>query len=235
MASGIGRRRAAAKVDSARIYQDRRKEIAEAAARVFNRKGFQGTTISAVAEELKIERASIYYYISNKEELFDEVVREASVDNVATAQRIRESDAAPFEKLRQLIIQLMSSYGRHYPLLYIYIRENLKDVAGPRSKWAQQMRQLNRDFDDAVISIIEEGYADGSFRNIGSSRIVAYGIIGMMGWTNRWFKPAESALSAEAIGDVFARMVIAGLSPEMMASHLAATAEPAAKAKPPRR
>ncbi len=167
--------------------------------------------MAAVAEELNIDRASLYYYISNKEELFDEVIRETSVDNVAAAQRIRHGDAAPPEKLRQLIVELMRSYGKHYPLLYIYIRENLKHVADARSKWAQEMRQLNRDYDDAVCAIIEEGYADGSFQDIGPARIVAFGIIGMMGWTNRWFKPGRSPVSAEEIGEIYARMAIAGL------------------------
>jgi len=214
LASGIGRRRAAAREDGAQAYLDRRREIAEAAARVFNRKGFQGATMAAVADEMHIDRASLYYYISNKEELFDEVIRETSLENVATAQRIQRSDATPPEKLRQLIVQLMGSYGKHYPLLYIYIRENLKHVAGPRSKWAQQMRQLNRDYDDAVTAIVEEGYVDGSFQNIGPARIVAFGIIGMMGWTNRWFKPGESAMSAEAVGEMYARLAIAGLRPD---------------------
>lgn len=219
MASGIGRRRAAAKEDGAQAYQDRRTEIAEAAARVFNRKGFQAATMAAVAEELNIDRASLYYYISSKEELFDEVIRETSLENVARAQRIQRSSAPPPEKLRQLIVELMSSYGKHYPLLYIYIRENLKHVAGARSKWALQMRQLNRDYDDAVVAIIEEGYSDKSFQNIGPSRIVAYGIIGMMGWTNRWFKPGNSTLTAEQIGEIYARMAIAGLSPEVSTPH----------------
>ena len=48
--SGIGRRRAAAKADLAPNYEKRREEIYEAAACVFNRKGFSGTTVSAVAK-----------------------------------------------------------------------------------------------------------------------------------------------------------------------------------------
>ncbi|MEA3132514.1 MAG: TetR/AcrR family transcriptional regulator, cholesterol catabolism regulator [Gammaproteobacteria bacterium] len=234
MASGIGRRRAAAKEDGAEAYQIRRKEIADAAARVFNRTGFQGATIAAVAEELNIDRASLYYYVSNKEELFDDVIRETSLENVATAQRIQRSSVSPPEKLRQLIVELMSSYGKNYPLLYIYIRENLKHVAGPRSKWAQQMRQLNRDYDNAVTAIIEEGYANGTFQNIGPSRIVAYGIIGMMGWTNRWFKPADSIVSAEEIGEMYARMAIAGLSPDVSGRRAPRDPASAAPAKRPR-
>ncbi len=211
MASGIGKRRAAAKKDKAPNYEKRRKEISEAAARVFNQRGFRGTTISAVAEELSIDRASLYYYISSKEELFDELIREVSVENLAMAEKIESSDASPADKLRSLIVDLMGSYARTYPLLYIYIRENLNHVADKRSQWAKFMKQVNRDYDRAVISIIEQGYSDGSFKNIGSAKVVAYGIIGMIGWTNRWFKPDNKKLGAEEIGNIYADLVIGGL------------------------
>ena len=211
--SKIGKRRAAAKAKtvSSDTYQRRRLEIAEAAARVFNQKGFRGTTISAVADELHIDRASIYYYISSKEELFDEVIREASQENVARAQRIQSSDAPASEKLRTLVRDLMASYAATYPLLYIYIREDLKHVSDKRSAWAKQMKTINRQYDDAVTSIIEEGYRDGSFRDLGPARLVAFGIIGMLNWTNRWFNPETSKASTEEISDMFAELVTGGL------------------------
>jgi AcrR family transcriptional regulator len=211
--SNIGKRRAAAKAKtvSSGTYQRRREEIAAAAARVFNQKGFRGTTISAVADELNIDRASIYYYISSKEELFDEVIREASEENVAKAQRIQATDAPAGEKLRNLVRGLMGSYAATYPLLYIYIREDLKHVSDKRSAWAMQMKKINRQYDDAVTSIIEEGYRDGSFRDIGPARLVAYGIIGMLNWTNRWFNPETSKASTEEIADMFAELVTGGL------------------------
>lgn len=212
--SNIGKRRAAAKAKpvSSDTYQRRREEIAIAAARVFNEKGYQGTTISAVAEELKIDRASIYYYISSKDELFDEVIREASIENVAIAQRIQQSHALPPEKLQELIRGLMASYEATYPLLFIYIREDLNHVSDKRGGWAQQMKKINRQYDDAVTSIIEEGYADGSFKNIGPARLVAYGILGMLNWTNRWYKPGKKKAPAEQIAEMFANLVTSGLA-----------------------
>lgn len=204
-------RREVARTDATDAYQERRAEIAAAAARVFHRRGYAGTTIGAVAEELGSDRASLYYYIKSKEELFDEVVREVSEANVATAERVRKTaDPAP-EKLRELITALMNSYAEHFPILYVYIRENLADVAGKRTNWSRQMRNLNRRYENAVIAIVEEGVADGTIRPVGSPRVVAYGIIGMIGWTNRWFDPTRSADSAAMIGTTFADLVLGGL------------------------
>lgn len=96
----------------------------------------------------------------------------------------------------------------HY---YIYIRENLSHVSDDRSEWSKYMRDLNRKTSDLVIAIVEQGYADGTFRKVGSAKVVAYGIFGIVGWTNRWFRPEESGISAEEIGKIYAEMILSGL------------------------
>lgn len=211
MSSSIGKRRSAAQRDGTASYQRRRKEITEAAVRVFNQVGFQAASMGAVADQLGTDRASLYYYIASKEELFDEIVVEVVKENVAICQRIQKSDASPRDKLHELIITVMTSYGKHYPLMFIYIRENLSHVSKDRAKWAQQMQKLNRDFEKSTIAIIEQGYADGSFRNIGPAHIVAYGIIGLFNSTHRWFKPSRQNVSAEEIGKIYAELTLAGL------------------------
>lgn len=209
--SGIGKRRVAAEVESSEAYKARRLEIADAAARVFNRVGLQRATLKAVADELGVDRASLYYYVSSKESLFDEVVRTVVEKNVEITMAICRSSMSSRRKLRELICALMSSYSEHYPLFYIYIRENLSQVDGARATWSREMREMNRQTVDAVIEIIEQGYADKTFRNVGSSRVVAYGVLGIIGWTHRWFRPGQSDVSAEEIGKTYAEMILAGL------------------------
>ncbi|WP_426040311.1 TetR/AcrR family transcriptional regulator [Brevundimonas sp. TWP2-3-4b1] len=209
--SGIGKRRKAAKEESSDAYKRRRREIAEAAVRVFDRLGLQGASISAVAAELGIDRASVYYYISSKEELFDEVLRAVAERNSQIATDIAASTLPAPDKLWKLIVSIMESYGEHYPLLFIYIRENLGRVSGTRSKWSSDMRQVNRMIENAFISIIEEGYADGTLRDVGPSRVVAYGMLGVVGWTHRWFRPETSPQSAREIGETYANMMVSGM------------------------
>lgn len=209
--SNIDRRRDLALQNGALGYQERRREIAKAAAGVFNKLGFRGTSLGAIAEALGMSRASLYYYIGNKQELFDEVVREAAEANVAAAEAVRATKASTEEKLRTLIIELMKSYGTHYPLLYIYLRENLSHVEGSRTDWSRQVRKLNQRYEQIFVGIVQEGIDAGALRPVGSAKVIAYGIIGMMGWTNRWFEPQKSAESAEEIGVTFAEMILHGL------------------------
>lgn len=209
--SEIARRRSKALKKGSAAYQERRREIAHAAAGVFNRRGYRDTSLSAVADELGIDRATLYYYIGSKHELFDEVVRDASERNVDVAESVEASDAAPLDKLHTLIRALMQSYADHYPLLYVYMRENLSHTDPDRSVWSTHMRGINRRYEKAIISIVQEGIDDGSIRVGSSARVIAFGILGMIGWTNRWFVPGRTPESADEIGTAYADLIVRGL------------------------
>lgn len=211
------KRRTVARRDSTESYQKRRKEITDAAVHVFNKLGYKGGSLSAVAAELGIDRATLYYYFASKEQLFDEIIRSVVEGNDALAKHIADSPESPARKLRELISALMMSYAAHYPLLFIYIREDLSHVSDRRSDWSKYMRDLNRSIEKSVIEIIEQGYDDGSLRRIGSARTVAYAILGMLNWSHRWFNPERSE-SPEEIGKTFVEFALAGLEPLCLSS-----------------
>jgi AcrR family transcriptional regulator len=209
--SNIARRRAAALGDGRGDYVERRREIVAAASQVFKERGFGGTTLKHVAEALDIDRASLYYYVGSKDELFHEIVTEAASNNVAAAAAIRDSsDPAP-EKLRRVVEGLMLSYAASYPALYVLIQENLNHVAPKHSEWAAQMRETNREYMSILIEIIQAGQDDGSLQATTPAWLVAYGVMGMVGWTNRWFNPNESPLTADEIGSAFSDILLGGL------------------------
>jgi TetR/AcrR family transcriptional regulator, cholesterol catabolism regulator len=212
MPSHYSKRRAAALDDGGEEYQQRRSAIMDAAANVFKSKGFGSTNVSDIARGAGIDRATLYYYFGSKEEIFEEAVRSAVEQNAVRAEEIRKSDADAPTKLRTLIISLMESYAAHYPFLYVFIQENLTHVAGDRRQdWATQMRRLNRRYEDAIIGIVRDGIDERTMKVTGDPRIVAWGLLGMLGWTNRWFNPDESHESAHEIGVTFADMVLEGL------------------------
>lgn len=209
-ASVMARRRSAAKDGPTSTYQARRLEITNAAIGVFHRLGYAAASLSAIAAEMGVDRASLYYYFSSKEEVFDEIVRAVLEGNDELARRIAASPISPARKLRELTTALMLSYADNYPLLYIYIRENLRGVDGKRSAWSDRMRELNRSIEMSLVGIIDQGVGDGSFRRVGTSQTVAFGILGMLNWTHRWFRPDRSEPAGE-IGRTFAEMILSGL------------------------
>jgi AcrR family transcriptional regulator len=210
--SGIGRRREAARSEANPVYLQRRRELVEAAARVFKAKGLQGANLGDIAVESGADRASLYYYVSSKEELFHEVVREAAEANLAAAQAIRDGVGPAPDKLRRLIVSLMESYAEHYPILYVFIQENLSHVPDAHAEWAQDMRGVNKDYEQIVVDLVQTGYDEGTMRSDAPAWVVAYGVMGMVGWTNRWFNPTDAAQTAAEIGTAFADCLLLGLA-----------------------
>jgi AcrR family transcriptional regulator len=201
--SNIARRRAAALGDGRPEYVERRRAIVRAAAEVFKVRGFCATTLGHVAQRMGVDRASLYYYYSSKEELFHDIVTDAIAVNTRTAHSIRDSDAPAPAKLRRLIEETMRSYEDHYPILYLLVQDH--DVM-PDCADAMQ------DFESAVIEIVQAGMDEGSLRADTPAWLVAYGIIGIVGWTNRWFNPNETAVSGREVGSAFAELVLGGLA-----------------------
>jgi TetR/AcrR family transcriptional regulator, cholesterol catabolism regulator len=209
-ASGIARRRAAAKSDASEQYTTRRREMVKAAASVFQAKGLSRASVDEIAQAAGIDRASLYYYFGSKKELFEAVVLDALVGNIEMAEKISASSLPPQEKLVELIRNLMASYAEHYPDLYVYVQEDPAQLSRSSGRGDIDILELQRRFDHALVDIIQQGIDAGVFRSDLPPRIAAYGIIGMVNWSHRWFTP-DGPVGPREVSDAFARMATEGL------------------------
>ncbi|MDF3887810.1 TetR/AcrR family transcriptional regulator [Cupriavidus basilensis] len=92
-----------------RRYVEKREAILDAAARLFNRKGLRGATLSDVAQEVGLSTNSITYYYRKKEDLvvaclmrtIDEMagIADATADEPGPEARVRRFIALFFERL----------------------------------------------------------------------------------------------------------------------------------------
>lgn len=208
MVSNIGRRRAAALQQDAEGYSNRRREIVEAAARLFRRKGYASTSFNDIAEELGTDRATIYYYVASKKDLLLDAVREA-VEGVAKgAVAIRKSDDPAPEKLRKVVAALLTSYSDNYPNQFVYIQEGMT----VNKEQDKHLFKLGKLYEQSIFEIIQEGMADGSFRIDGDPKVIMYGILGALNWTHRWMNP-QGRLPAQQIAGLFSSLFLEGLIP----------------------
>ena len=106
---------------------------------------------------------------------------------------------------------LVASYGDSYPILYAFIQENLLRIPEKHASWSHEMKVSNREFEKVFVQVVADGMRDGTVRDVGSPRLVAYGLLGMAGWTYRWFDPHTSEESSEQIAQTFADTLLFGL------------------------
>lgn len=188
--SGIERRRIAAQVDGGAGYQERRQEIVRVAANVFKEKGFAAATLNDIAGRLGTDRASLYYYVANKEELLQEIVRGVITENVASAEKVQARAGSGTDKLAALIEDMMLSFDRNYPHMYVYI-EDFARISRQESTWAKDILASTRRFEEIVVAILEEGQRDGSLRSDLANDLSALALFGMVNWTHRWYRPGS--------------------------------------------
>jgi AcrR family transcriptional regulator len=61
------------------VVDDKRRRLLDAAIRIFSAKGFHGTSVPEVAEAAGVGTGTLYHYFENKQELVNEVYRDAKL------------------------------------------------------------------------------------------------------------------------------------------------------------
>ena len=201
-----GRRARAEKNDD---YRHRRAVMLERAAALFHTNGISETSLSDIAAAAGLDRATIYYYFSNKEEIVAEVVREAVVHSTTAIAAIATGDLAPVDKLHRMIVVSMQLFDRHYPHLFVFLREDMTRSTPPGFRtWLQttteQAEALWR-------GVLDEGLDSGVFGTNLPVDVVLPAVIGALTSAAHWYRP-DCGISPEAVGDGVAELLIAGLS-----------------------
>jgi AcrR family transcriptional regulator len=210
--SEIGRRRTAALRDGGENYSQRRNEIIAAGAQVFRDRGFEGTSLRDVAQRLGTDRASLYYYVANKNELFRLVTQRAVTEVVIAAETIAARPADGVTRLREVIINMMEKYEEHFPTMYVYIQEDMNrhNSRSHEEVWSRTMLDLGRRFEQALSQVISDGIADGTLA-AAHPHLAMNVIIGTVNWSHRWYTPGGGS-SARALGEQMADMLLSGLA-----------------------
>jgi AcrR family transcriptional regulator len=210
--SHISRRRENARAEGGAEYASKRQELVTIAATLFKENGFKSTTLADVGERAGLDRATLYYYVGSKQELFQACIEGSLDDNLTRAEALLKDRAmGAREKIKTLVSVMMTSYDKNYPQMYVYIQEQMHEVGNDPSKWAREIQKKTRRFEAIVREMIDEGIGAGTIRADLDARIVANALFGMLNWTHRWYKPG-SAQSADAIAETFGKIFFDGMS-----------------------
>lgn len=210
--SGISRRRKNARSQGGAEYRARRAELIRAASAVFRDKGYEAATLNDVAEKVGTDRASVYYYVGSKQELFEECITGVVVANLEKAKAIVATEATPRDKLVSLIDLLIRSQAANYPQAYLYMQEDIERSASQGARWATAMRDHTHQMESIFIGVLRDGVADGSFRSDLSVTLMANSLFGMTQWTHRWWVPGESRYQPDDLVKVFTTVLTEGIA-----------------------
>ena len=185
----------------------REAEIYRAAARIFGEKGFHATRIQDVAEALGMQKGSLYYYISSKEDLLRGLVEAPLARLVDETEAVLATRHPPPHKLALVVERHLRLFQEHKDVFGIVLRENI-DFLDAASEG--DVRPLLRCYDALWDRLLEDGIAAGAFAPDLDVPIVRKALIGLCNGAVTWFRP-DGAYSLPEIARLFADLALNGV------------------------
>ncbi len=124
------------------LTEERRKQILDAAARVFAQKGYERATIAEIARAAGIAEGSIYNYFKNKGDLLINIPRQAiqpTVETMSARMTLITSDTLPPEQMLITLVQnMIATIQQNAPVFRILLSTLPTMPQAARDKYLNQ-------------------------------------------------------------------------------------------------
>lgn len=181
----------------------KRERTIAAAVELFYERGYENTTLDAVAERLGVTKPFIYAHFSAKTELLAEICSRGIASSLAAMDSVLRLDRAPAEKLAELGRRFVTAVLESQKHIAIFAREE-KNLP---PKDFERISAMRRDFDRKLSDLLAEGAASGEFR-LADARLTALAIGGMVSWAYVWYR-ANGRLTLAELAEEMSALVLA--------------------------
>lgn len=183
------------------------RDIEKAAALVFRRQGYGGSTMQQIAAEVGLHKTSLYHHITSKENLLISIAESAMDEPLAQLEQIvAESGLSPDEKLRRAVhmqVIAVTENTDQIASFTMFVHE-ISDEA-VRRDFIERRRKYSAIFQGLVADCL------GVDQKSAEAEMAAFGILGICNWMLYWYQP-YLAHSPEDLATYFADMAVRSVS-----------------------
>ncbi|WP_236241654.1 TetR/AcrR family transcriptional regulator [Streptomyces sp. CC228A] len=176
------------------------------AVRVFNERGYDGTSMEHLSKAAGISKSSIYHHVAGKEELLRRAVSRALDGLFAVLEEAPALQGRAVERVeyvtRRTVEVLMDELP--YVTLLLRVRGNTRT-----ERWALERR---REFDQRVADLMKAAAADGDLRADVDIRLATRLLFGMVNSLVEWYRPQHGdGTERQQLADAVVHMAFDGL------------------------
>jgi AcrR family transcriptional regulator len=182
-----------------------KEEILQAAAQIFQKKGYHATSMQDIADAVDLQKGSLYHHVDSKQDILFALLNKALELILERLQFVAEQDIPPEQKIRQATRAYFSFLAENPSLSsvllleYRSLEDNFQKLHIPRRDQVDQIWQ----------QLITEGIRQGDFYTQ-EPGLVSKALLGILNWTITWYRE-DGPLSAEQIADQFTDLFLVGL------------------------
>ena len=178
-----------ARRDAAETYTP--ETLLAVAVEVFNRRGYDGTSMEHLSQAAGISKSSIYHHVRGKEELLRRAVGRAVDRLFAILDEPAAREGRAVERLEYVARRTAQVLIDELPYVTLLLR-----VRGntDTERWAMQRR---REFDHRVADLVQAAVADGDLRGDIDARLATRLLFGMINSVVEWYRPDGAVPGAD--------------------------------------
>jgi AcrR family transcriptional regulator len=184
----------------------RRAELVRVAARLFSARGYHGTSMQDLADELGLLRGSLYAHIGSKEELLFDVVDEGADRFLARGGEAVAASGGAAQRLRAFLAGHVETAIEHIDAATVFLNE-----------WrylSPDLRSIIEDkrdrYEDMIRAIVDAGVTGGEFRTDADVRFAGLLVLSAGNWVYEWYRPG-GPLGPNEIANRFSELIVRGL------------------------
>jgi AcrR family transcriptional regulator len=194
---------------------DSRQEILRTAARLFQQRGYDATSMNDVAAALKLSKGGLYHHFQSKDEILFEIMDHAMEITKERVLKPVSSIVDPAERLRALIrlhIELVLSPRDRE--ITVMLHENHPLPPALRKRINARKKDYIHFVENLLAEVQAESPAKMQEKNPRQSRVspraAAFALLGMINWIYQWYKP-EGDLQAQTLIPQFTELMFGGI------------------------
>ena len=140
---------------------DRRRQILDAAIRVFARQGFHACRVSDIADEAGVAYGLVYHYFRSKDQVMNELFEERWSLLLDAIAEVDGREVSAREKLDSVAGFIIESYRRDPELMQVIIVEVTRAA---NSFGRTHLPAINRAY-ESIAKIVSDAQSSGAFRS----------------------------------------------------------------------
>jgi TetR/AcrR family transcriptional regulator, cholesterol catabolism regulator len=188
---------------------DSRQEILRTAARLFQQRGYDATSMNDVAAALKLSKGGLYHHFQSKDEILFEIMNHAMEITQERVLNPVRGIADPEERLRALIrLHIEVVLSPRDREITVMLHENHPLPPTLRKRINSRKKEYIHFLENLIGEVQEKGRQQTKIKV--SPRAAAFALLGMINWIYQWYKP-EGELQAQNLVPQFTDLIFGGI------------------------